>query len=35
METGLEVLYAQAMPSVEHNLLLLLANQDVEFSDPF
>ena len=29
MEAGFEVSYAQAMPSVEQNLLLLPMNQDV------
>ena len=31
---GFEVLYAQAMPSVAHSLLLLPVDQDVELSAP-
>ena len=34
MEVGFEVFYAQAMPSVEHSLLLLLVNQDLELLTP-
>jgi hypothetical protein len=34
VEVGFEVFYAQAMPSVEHSLLLLLVNQDLELLTP-
>ena len=34
MEAGFEVLYAQAIPSLAHSLLLLPADQDVELSAP-
>ena len=33
VEAGFEVSYAQATPSVEHSLLLLLVDQDVDLSD--
>ena len=34
VEVGFEVLYAQAMPSVEHSLLLWPVVQDSELSAP-
>ena len=34
MDAGSEVMYAQAMPSVGHNLLLLPMDQYVELSAP-
>ena len=34
MSVGFEVSYAQATPSVTHNLFLLPADQDVELSAP-
>lgn len=35
MEVSFNILYAQAMPSVAQNLLLVPADEDVELSCPF